>query len=157
MVGFDRYTCCSGEMRWRLLNVVPVMTSAGRDSTRSAAWRHAAEILFAIPAAALDARICWDPIDAARAVARVTVDGLGHEVTIEIAPSGALKEIVLLRWGKPPAMPYGRHVFGAACHGEATFDGVTIPRSVSAGWHYGTDRWSDGEFIRWTIDDATYR
>ena len=55
------------------------------------------------------------------------------------------------------AVIFRPHVFGAACHGEETFDGVTIPRRVSAGWHYGTDRWSDGEFIRWTIDDATYR
>jgi hypothetical protein len=39
---------------------------------------------------------------------------------------------------------------------EVTFDGFTIPRTVTAGWHYGTDRWREGQFIRYTIDRARY-
>jgi hypothetical protein len=34
---------------------------------------------------------------------------------------------------------------------------VTIPTTVVAGWEYGTKRWSEGQFIRYTVDDATYR
>ena len=34
---------------------------------------------------------------------------------------------------------------------EGTFAGLTIPTSGSLGWHYGTDRWPEGEFLRYRI------
>ena len=40
MTGYDRLSSGTGEMRWRLLRLIPVMTAAGPDTTRSArgAW-----------------------------------------------------------------------------------------------------------------------
>jgi len=46
------------------------------------------------------------------------------------------------------------HTFGAQVAGEVTRDGYTIPRTVTAGWYYGTDRWAAGQFIRYAIHDA---
>jgi hypothetical protein len=157
VVGFDRYTHGSGQLRWRLLNLFPVMAAAGSAVTRSAVGRHTAELLVAAPAVALATPVSWEPVDSDSATAHVTLDGYEHDVTVRVAASGALLELVMPRWGTPPGMSYGRHAFGAAFHDEGTFSGVTIPRQVRAGWHYGTDRWNDGEFIRWTVDDATYR
>ncbi len=154
--GFDRYSNGTGEMRWRLLGAFPVMSGAGADITRSAAGRLAGEFVF-VPTAALGPAIVWEPIDDRRAVARVPVGEREVHVTVEVAASGALESVTLCRWGDPDRSGYREHVFGAGFQDEAVFGGFTIPRTASAGWWYGTERWSEGEFFRFTIDRAVYR
>lgn len=46
--GYDRYRAGTGEMRWRLARVLPVLTATGADVTRSAAGRLAAEAIFGV-------------------------------------------------------------------------------------------------------------
>jgi hypothetical protein len=157
VTGFDRYTRGAGQMRWRLLSALPVMSADGDDVTWSAAGRHAGELLLAAPAAALGAQLTWQPVDGDRVTARVCVGGDTHDVTLTIAADGALAALHMTRWGNPGSEGFGAHGFGADLHGEATFDGFTIPREITAGWHYGTDRWPEGQFIRYTIDDGRYR
>lgn len=157
VTGFDRFTRGSGQMRWRLVGAVRVMAAEGADITRSAAGRHAGELLLAAPAAALDPDIRWTTVDPDRATARVRVATGEHEVTLSVAADGALTELRMTRWGSPGNEPFAAHAFGATMHDEATFDGFTIPRAITAGWHYGTDRWPEGQFIRYSIDDAHYR
>src|SRR5512135_1367402 len=50
VTGYDRLSCGAGEMRWRLLRLIPVLTAAGPDITRSAYGRMAGEIAL-IPTA----------------------------------------------------------------------------------------------------------
>ena len=50
VAGFDRLSSGTAQMRWRLLHLVPVMTAAGPDVTRSACGRLAGEIAL-IPTA----------------------------------------------------------------------------------------------------------
>jgi len=38
---------------------------------------------------------------------------------------------------------------------NTTFNGITIPDAGRLGWHYGTDRWSEGQFFRYRITDMT--
>ncbi|HEV8559175.1 MAG TPA: DUF6544 family protein [Actinophytocola sp.] len=160
VIGFDRYTRGSGQMRWRLLGAVPVLAARGPDITRSTAGRHAGELLLAVPAAALSPQVGWRAVGDDRATARVRLGAAAkglHEVTLTVAPDGALSEVVMSRWGKPGRVPFAEQVFGATLHGEASFAGFTIPRTVTAGWFYGSDRWAaEGQFIRYTIDDARY-
>ena len=157
VTGFDRFTRGSGQMRWRLLGAVRVMAAEGADITRSAAGRHAGELLLAAPAAALDPDIRWTTVDPDRATAWVRVGTGEHEVTLSVAADGALTELRMTRWGSPGNEPFAAHAFGATMHDEATFDGFTVPRAITAGWHYGTDRWPEGQFIRYSVDDARYR
>ncbi len=44
VTGYDRLSSGTGQMRWRLLRLIPVMTAAGPDITRSAYGRLAGEI-----------------------------------------------------------------------------------------------------------------
>ena len=155
--GFDRYTRGTGQMRWRLFNAVPVLAAGGQDITRSAAGRHAGELLLAAPAAALSPQVTWRALDTDRATASVQVGLDVHDVALTITADGALTDLVMTRWGNPGKEPFGMHSFGATLGGELSFDGFTIPRDITAGWHYGTDRWSEGQFIRYTIDAAHYR
>jgi hypothetical protein len=154
VVGFDRWTRGSGQMRWRLFGAVPVMTAQGEDVTRSAAGRHAGELLLALPTAALAPEVAWAPLDTDRAVASVTLGGARTEVTVTIGPDGALRELVMPRWGAIGSGSFGEQVFGATTDGEVTARGVTVPRRVTAGWHYGSDRWATGQFIRYTVEEV---
>jgi hypothetical protein len=157
VTGFDRFTRGAGQMRWRLLNAIPVLAAEGEDITRSAAGRHAGELLLGAPAAALGSDITWTEVDSDRAAATLHVGPGEHEVMLTFAADGALTDLVMRRWGNPGKEPFAQHVFGATIHEEVTFEGFTIPRTIVAGWHYGTQRWPDGQFIRYTIDHAHYR
>jgi len=157
VVGFDRYTRRAGEMSWKLLSRVPVNTATGPDVTRSAAGRHAGELLVAAPAAALSGRVKWQPVDAGRATARIRVDAGFHEVELSVDDDGALTSMLMSRWGAGPDGSFGVRVFGADFTDEATFEGFTIPRTVVAGWDHGTPGWGAGQFIRYTVDTAHYR
>jgi hypothetical protein len=154
VTGFDRWTRGAGEMRWRLLGALPVMSAEGEDVTRSAAGRHAGELLLAVPTAALSPEVTWRSIDADRAVAVLQVGGTRHEVTLTVAADGALSALVMQRWGSAGSGAFAEQPFGATLHGEITVEGVSVPRRVTAGWHYGTDRWPEGRFIRYTLDDV---
>ncbi len=156
VVGFDRWTRGTGAMRWRLFGALPLITAAGEDVTRSAAGRLAGELLVSLPTAALGPEVAWRALDADRAVAAVRAGGGTHEVTVTVGPEGALTQVVMQRWGPVGRGSYGMQPFGATMHEEVTAGGVTLPRRVTAGWHYGTDRWPGGQFIRWTVDAARY-
>jgi hypothetical protein len=151
--GFDRWTRGSGEMRWRLFGVLPMASAAGPDVTRSAAGRHAGELLVALPTAALSPEVRWRPLDDDRAVATVDAGGTPHEVTVTVGPDGALTELGMRRWGPLDRRTFGEQPFGATFDGELAAGGLRIPEHVTAGYGYGTDRWAAGQFIRWTVDD----
>ncbi len=153
--GFDRYTAGTGQMRWKLFGVLPVMAAAGRDIDRSAAGRHAGETMV-LPGGALADTVEWQPGDHHHATATVTDGWYTHHVTVEIDDHGALRSVTLPRWGNPDKGPYAEHTFGVELGEERPFDGYLMPTRWRAGWWFGTDRWSEGEFFRATIDAATF-
>lgn len=153
--GFDRFSGGDGEMRWRMLGALPVMSATGPDTTRSAAGRLASELVF-VPAVALSPAVSWEPVGGDRARADLTVGGTTHSVILTVSPEGSLIELRLDRWGAPEGGTFGRHVFGARFSGEASYGGYTVPAAVRAGWWYGTERWDRGEFIRFTLDQAEF-
>jgi hypothetical protein len=149
--GFDRCRGGDGEMRWRLLGAVPVLSATGPDLTRSASGRLAGEFVL-VPAVALSRWVTWEPVDDEHAIAHVDIAGTIHSVTLAVSASGALTTATLPRWGNPDRGAFDEHLFGVEVHREASRGGYTIPVSVSAGWWYGTDRWAEGEFIRFTLN-----
>lgn len=153
--GFDRYSHATGEMRWRLFGAVPVMSAAGDDVARSAAGRLAGELVL-VPAAALDPAVSWHAVDAHHAAADVRIGDLVHGVTIDVDERGALRSVLLPRWGNPDGGAFAEHPFGVEFGDPAVFDGYRIPTVVRAGWAYGSDAWPEGVFFRATIVAARY-
>jgi len=46
--------------------------------------------------------------------------------------------------------------FGAEFSEERTVQGYTVPTKYRAGWHYGTEQWSEGEFYRAELKDVRF-
>ena len=151
--GFDRFSRGSGEMRWKLAGLIPVMTADGDDTTRSAAGRLAGESML-VPAGALAAGVQWDGAggDDHHATATVGTGPFRHRVTVEVDESGALRSVSLPRWGDPDGGPHAEHVFGVSMDGSIEVSGQLVPRQLRAGWWFGTDRFAEGEFFRASID-----
>src|SRR3954447_2826479 len=154
VTGYDRLGSGTGEMRWRLLRLIPVLTAAGPDVTRSAYGRMAGEIAL-IPTAFRHA--AWsDGEHADTAVATWQFGDDTETAELRVKRSGRLAEIRVNRWGNPSGAPFGRYPFGVRVEAESRFGGVTIPSVLRAGWWWGTDRQDEGEFFRAEITDAVF-
>lgn len=155
--GFDRLVDGEGELRWKLLGLVPVMSAAGPDVTRSTAGRLGAEFVW-LPSALCGDDVSWAAPDSSQARASFAVQGEKVEPAFTVDSAGRLESLELKRWGNPEDADFHYADFGGFVEDEATFGGYTIPTRLRVGWHFGSERFdSEGEFFRVTIDDAKYR
>ncbi len=59
--------------------------------------------------------------------------------------------------GQPPWSPLGRvPLGGGTLADEIDFGGIKISTRMRAGWFFGTDQWTEGEFFRARITNATF-
>ena len=155
--GFDRLLNGAGEMQWKILGLIPLMTAAGPDITRSAAGRLATEIVW-LPSRLCREDVTWAAPDASHAQASFAVAGERAAVEIAIGGVGRLESVKLKRWGNPGGAEYHYVDFGGVVERDGTFDGYTIPTQLRVGWYFGTERFeSEGEFFRARIDHAECR
>lgn len=152
--GFDRYLANAGEMRWKLVGVIPVMTARGEDVTSSARGRLAGESVL-VPTSFLSGGWRTGPFRNTVVLERV-IDGHAESVQLTIRRDGALADVSMSRWGDPDGTGFGRYPFGVSVAEESTFHGVTIPTVFSAGWWHGTPREQEGEFFRARITAAEF-
>jgi hypothetical protein len=155
VVGFDRYVAAAGRMRWRLAGLIPVVSATGPDVTRSAAGRLAGEALI-LPQSALAPWVRWRPGDDGRATAEVTLDEGRHPVAVSIDDAGRLETLALSRWGNPEGRTYAEHTFGVRFDGEQRIAGVTVARTVTAGWDWDGTGWANGPFFTATFTDMRF-
>jgi hypothetical protein len=154
--GDDRFLDGKGGMRWNLFGRIPMIRASGRDITRSAAGRVAAESVW-LPSLLCDDHVTWRDGNGAVAHAGVVIDGQAIDLAL-LLNQGCLQSLALSRWGHPDGGRFREVPFGGVVEQEATFDGYTIPARMSVGWYFGTDRFdTDGRFFHVTIVDAVYR
>jgi hypothetical protein len=94
----------------------------------------------------------WSAADDHHLTARWRIDT--HQVALELVidDQGRLREGVFQRWGDPDRTgSSGLHPCGGEVTAYATFGGVSVPSAGRAGWFYGTDRWTEGEFFRYQL------
>ncbi len=155
--GGDAFLDGAGTMRWKLFGLIPVVTAAGPDITRSAAGRVNIESIW-LPSVLCDAAVSWSEADAAHPHARFTAHGETAEMDYTIDEAGRLLAVNMPRWGNPEGGEFHYANCGGLVEEEAAFGGYTIPARLRVGWHYATDRFEkEGEFFRVTLDDAMYR
>lgn len=151
--GSDHYAAGRGAMNWKVAGLINVMNGDGPDVSRSAAERAGAEAAW-LPTTLLPRFGVEWTVDDDRILARFEVDGRPFKVVYGLSPEGHIQSVVFDRWGDPDDTgTWGRHPFGGEFSSHATFHGITIPDAGRLGWHYGTERWQEGEFFRYRITD----
>lgn len=153
LVVTDRYESGHASMSGKLMGRWTLFEQADSNVVRSAAGRAALEAVFA-PRALLEGRgYAWRAEGDDHLVARTENPPEHVEVHLRIAPDGRLLNIVAQRWGEVTKGNFGYLPFGADMHEERRFGDLVIPSRVTAGWNYGTDKYSP--FFKATITTAT--
>ncbi|WOD39632.1 DUF6920 family protein [Nodosilinea sp. E11] len=156
IVGSDRLVDGQGDMRWKLLGLLPVMQASGEDVAKSAAGRVQGEAVW-LPSVLCNPEIIWTELNDSQLQADFTAFGEPAHLTLTLNVQGAIQQVALQRWGQPEGDDYHYGTFGVIAEASSTFDGYTIPTRIRAGWFFGTDRFErEGEFFRCTIDRARF-
>lgn len=152
--GSDRYVDGAGVGHWKLAGLVTVMHAEGADVSRSAAGRAGAEAVW-VPTALLPRfGVTWSAQGEDRVTARYHVRGTPLEVHYRLDGEGRIGSLVFDRWGDPDNTgTWGWHPFGGEITAHRSFGAVTVPSEGRFGWFFGTDRWPEGEFLRYRIAD----
>jgi Family of unknown function (DUF6544) len=154
VAGSDRYADGRGTMDWKLLGLLRIVHAEGPDTSRSTAGRVGAESVW-VPTTLLPRfGVSWAAPDPHHIAATYVLDDTELEVRYELDDHNRVLSAVLNRWGDPDNTgAHAYHPFGFEATGYTTFDGVTLPSAGRGGWFFGTDRWGDGEFMRYEIID----
>jgi hypothetical protein len=148
----DRYQDGEGSTSGSVVNRWTLFEQTDSNVLRSAAGRAALEAVFA-PRALLPGRgYAWRAEADDHIVASTDIPPEHVEVHLRIAPNGRVLNVVAQRWGKANKGTFAYLPFGVEMHAERHFADLVIPSRVSAGWNYGTYRYSP--FFKTTITTA---
>lgn len=153
LVVTDRYAEGKGSMRGKLVGRWTLFEQTDSNVVRSAAGRAALEALFAPRGLLPERGYDWRAEGDDHIVARTENPPEHVEVHLRIAPDGRLLSVVAQRWGEVTKGTFGYLPFGAEMHAERRFGDLVIPSRVTAGWNYGTDKYSP--FFKATITSAS--
>lgn len=154
ITGSDCYVDGSGVLDFTLAGVITIAHEDGPDVSRSAAGRGGAEAVW-LPTAMLPRfGVRWSAEDDAHISACYRLGDTPVEVRYSLDAEGHITSLVFNRWGDPDRTGrWAWHPFGGEITAQRTFAGMTIPGVGRLGWHFGTDRWSVGEFFRYEITE----
>ena len=152
--GGDSYHQGEGRLDFRLWGLIPVAQASGPDISRSATGRLAAETVAWAPHALTDP-VRWRAVDDTHAVATIPAEDHETDVTVTVDAEGLVRELSTRRWGNPDSGDFDWHPFGGRVDSHAEYDGVTVAAAGVVGWHWGTDRQTEGEFFRYRIVSAS--
>jgi hypothetical protein len=134
----DRYADGAGSMDGRLLGRVRFLRAADENTTRAAAARAAVESIW-VPASLLpDRGVSWRAESEEVVVASFAVAPERPVVTLRIDERGAVRSVMVMRWGDVGQDGFGYIPFGGDIHAEQRFGDVTIPSRVTVGWWFRT-------------------
>ena len=154
--GSDAYLDGDASMLWKVLGLLPVVRTTGPDVARSAMGRAVAEGIW-LPTALLPRYgVAWRATDDENLIADVPISTERVTLHITIDNCGRVRSDHLTRWSDPDGTGTFQWVpFGVEATTSRTFDcGLTIPAEGSGGWFHGTDRWQEGEFMRYSISEV---
>ncbi len=152
LVVTDRYEDGEGSSSGKLLGRWALFEQTDANVVRSAAARAALEAVFA-PRALLPRRgYAWRAERDDHIVASTENPPERVEVHLHIARDGRLLNVVAQRWAEINKGTFAYLPFGADMHAERGFGDLVIPSRVTAGWNYGTDKYSP--FFKATMTTA---
>lgn len=155
--GSDSLINGHGQMRWRLLGVVPFIDAAGPDITRSAAGRVNIESIW-LPSMPCLNSVDWSALDSQRIRASFHAHGEDAVIDLTVDNSGAIRRFEMRRWGNPDQGGFRLAPFGGFVDYEGQFEGYRVPKQMRIGWFPLAEGFAqNGEFFRVTVDGIEYR
>ncbi|HEY9653206.1 MAG TPA: DUF6544 family protein [Coleofasciculaceae cyanobacterium] len=156
LTGADYYSNGSGQMRFSLWGMIPVVNASNPDVAKSGIGRMAVESIW-LPSALLPQQgVHWEAIDETSATAHLELDGEPVTLTFVIDSEGKLLKVSLLRWSDQGESGQFTYIpFGGIIKEESKFGGFTIPSKMGVGWWFDTERYF--EFFRATVESAEFR
>ena len=138
----DCFSAGTGSMDVRLFGRLRVGHSEDEHTARSAAGRAVAEAALWAPASLLpDTGTTWRAESDEHIVVSCNVPPERPEVHVRVDETGAVRSVWLNRWtteaGEPRYVP-----FGVDAEAEREFGALAIVSRVTAGWWYGTPRYT---------------
>lgn len=158
VTGSDRWIDGKGEMKWKLLGLLPIVRASGPDISRSALGRIQIESVW-LPTVLLGPDVHWSATDGTHLGVDLQLAEHAAHLALGIEPDGRLRTVGIERWGNPDEKKeFHEHSFGGIISDEKDFAGITIPTTLRIGWFFGSARFaSEGEFFRGTVDNAEFR
>jgi hypothetical protein len=152
----DHYYEGSGRIAFRAFRIIPVLSAAGDDGAKSAVGRLVMDSVL-LPAGLLPQQgVKWEASDAEHAKVTCTVENEDVTLTLRINAEGALRDVVMERWGDfTDDGKYSYVPFGMAVDEEKSFNGYTIPSKIRGGWWYGTEKYV--ESMRLSVEEARFK
>jgi len=167
VTGFDKLVDGEGEMRWKMLGLIPVMTAKGPEIARSAAGRLNAEAMW-LPSVFLREGVTFAAKDRYLAV-NLDAHGESSHLQLGLDARGGIASFRFPRWGDPDKTGYHYEDFGGLVEAEKTIDGITFPSKLRLGWYFSeadegpadpanpTRFATEGEFFRCEVEDLEFR
>ncbi|WP_199317551.1 DUF6920 family protein [Richelia sinica] len=153
--GADYYYNGAGKVEFKIWGLIPFVKAINTDTTRSSIARCGGE-LFWLPSALLPQQgVSWQAINDDTIQASFQIDGEPVNLTLLIDENGKVLQAKLPRWGNQTTDKTWSYLpFGGKLSAETTFDGLTIPSEIAAGWYVETDSYY--EFFQATIKQAEF-
>jgi hypothetical protein len=150
--GFERYVAGVAKRRAGLAGIIPLRDHGGGDVWRSPAGRAALGGVL-LPTALLPRfGVAWTARDRNGIQGTFRVNDVPIHLRLCIDGDGRVLSATVDRWGDPDGIGrWGWHPFGAMFSADKCYAGLTVPGAGRAGWYMGTDRWRDGEVLRFRI------
>lgn len=137
-VGGERYCDGEGIVRFSTLGVWPALKESGPSVDLSLAGRAVIDSIW-IPTVFLAQRGAkWEYIDERNARVTTAVGSYSGSIEMWFGENGGLKEATIQRYRKREDGRATLEPFSIKVVEEKTFDGLTIPSKITAGWGTGT-------------------
>ena len=155
--GAEYYFRGKGQIMFFRHRFVPSILESSLVVDRSMAGRVLIESIW-LPPVFLPQRVArWENMDKLRAKVTLSIDDLSSTMTMAVEEDGRLREVVIPRYHESEDRKIekaGWRPFGIRVEEEKTFEGFRIPTKISAGWWYGTSRYT--EVLRAEIKEASF-
>ena len=155
--GAEYYFRGKGQISFFRHRFIPSVLESSLVVDRSMAGRVLIESIWLPPAFLPQRAARWENMDKSRAKVTLSIDDLSSTMIVTVEDDGGLREVVIPRYHQGEERKIekaGWRPFGIKVEEEKTFEGYRIPTKISAGWWYGTGRYT--EVLRAEVKEATF-
>lgn len=151
IAGRDKYQNGKGHMLIKLLSLIPLADSRGKEMDQGTLLRYMAEMPW-FPTAALCSYIKWEEIDSNRAKATMSYGGVTASGIFEFNETGELVSFIANRYREYNGK-YVLQDWGGITRGYREFNGIRIPNKTDVIWKPET---GDFNWYRCEITEIEY-